>query len=241
MMQMQTKLLTLEHPSLASMIDTSHAYDIIASQVSRCLIQLSEEMMLASNCVASESKRHRPKHCLAFSLDVVGFSKRLSESSPRVVSGETNRTGQLAINDETSLGTFAEGSDLGDDMDIDGILSILSEDMPTSTTAFSPDSRKSDEICVSDQTTAQLMETEASLTASQARLRQCMNDSLLTQAELQEWDRLNGLPASHSRTMVNTARSRKQLQDGVILKKWNGSPLLKDATGSVLLRATTAS
>jgi hypothetical protein len=32
--------------------------------------------------------------------------------------------------------------------------------------------------------------------------------------------------------MVNSSRSRKQLQKGVILKKWNGDPLIQaDATG----------
>lgn len=62
------------------------------------------------------------------------------------------------------------------------------------------------------------------------RLRQVMIESSLTQAWLQDWDRLNGLPASHSRTMVNSARSRKQLMEGVLLKKWNGKLLLQIAS-----------
>jgi len=58
------------------------------------------------------------------------------------------------------------------------------------------------------------------------RLRDVMKKSCISQAALQEWDKLNGLPASHSKTMVNTSRSRQQLMKGIILKKWDGSPLI---------------
>lgn len=58
------------------------------------------------------------------------------------------------------------------------------------------------------------------------RLRQFMIESSNTHEALQQWDRSRGLPASHSRTMVNSARSRKQLLDGVLLRKWNGTPLV---------------
>ena len=50
--------------------------------------------------------------------------------------------------------------------------------------------------------------------------------SLLSSSLYQGWDKKNGLPKSHSQTMVNSGRSRKQLQKGVILKKWNGDPLI---------------
>ena len=40
------------------------------------------------------------------------------------------------------------------------------------------------------------------------------------------WDRKLGLPKSHSSTMINSGRSRMQLQRGVILKKWTGDPLI---------------
>lgn len=60
----------------------------------------------------------------------------------------------------------------------------------------------------------------------ESRLRYWMDESLHSQAALQNWDRLNGLPASHSKTMVNTSRSREQLLKGVILRKWDGSPLI---------------
>lgn len=58
------------------------------------------------------------------------------------------------------------------------------------------------------------------------RLKLSMRDSTKTQKSLQEWDRKNGLPASHCQTMVNSARSREQLQSGMVLQKWNGMPLL---------------
>lgn len=57
-------------------------------------------------------------------------------------------------------------------------------------------------------------------------MRPLMEKSIQSQEALQEWDRLNGLPASHSKTMVNTSRSRKQLLEGIILRKWDGSPLI---------------
>ena len=62
-----------------------------------------------------------------------------------------------------------------------------------------------------------------------AKLQAAMDRTTDTQKLLQEWDRANGLPKSHSQTMVNSSRSRKQLTDGVILKKWNGTPLLNFA------------
>jgi hypothetical protein len=59
------------------------------------------------------------------------------------------------------------------------------------------------------------------------RLRRLMKRSVESQKQLQEWDMRNGLPKSHSPVMVNTSRSRKQLQTGKILAKWDGSPLIK--------------
>jgi len=61
-----------------------------------------------------------------------------------------------------------------------------------------------------------------------ANLHDLMVRSEVTQRALQEWDKKQGLPKSHSHTMVNTSRSRQQLQEGKILPKWDGSPLIKD-------------
>ena len=60
------------------------------------------------------------------------------------------------------------------------------------------------------------------------RLQECMTLSTNSQLQLQAWDHENGLPKSHSPTMVNTSRSRKQLQEGVVLSKWDGSPLINN-------------
>ncbi|KAL7464642.1 hypothetical protein ACHAXS_004981 [Conticribra weissflogii] len=59
-----------------------------------------------------------------------------------------------------------------------------------------------------------------------SRLKALMERTQMSQKQLQIWDKKNGLPKSHSQTMVNSNRSRKQLQKGVILKKWNGAPLI---------------
>jgi hypothetical protein len=58
------------------------------------------------------------------------------------------------------------------------------------------------------------------------RLNALMERTLMSQKQLQNYDKQNGLPRSHSQTMVNSNRSRKQLQKGVILKKWDGKPLI---------------
>ena len=58
------------------------------------------------------------------------------------------------------------------------------------------------------------------------RLQEAMLKSIDSQKSLQEWDKANGLPKSHCQTMVNTSRSREQLQSGMVLQKWNGVPLL---------------
>jgi hypothetical protein len=64
-----------------------------------------------------------------------------------------------------------------------------------------------------------------------ARLKALMERTQYSQKKLQRWDKKNGLPKSHSQTMVNSSRSRKQLQEGVVLKKWNGVPLIGDKKG----------
>lgn len=60
----------------------------------------------------------------------------------------------------------------------------------------------------------------------QQRLRYRMRRSEVTQKDLQKWDKRNGLPKSHSCTMVKTSRSRKQLLEGKIIPKWDGTPLI---------------
>ena len=66
--------------------------------------------------------------------------------------------------------------------------------------------------------------------AMMLRLQSTMQASQVTQKALQTWDKKNGLPKSHSQTMVNSSRSRQQLQSGAILPKWDGTPLINDET-----------
>ena len=63
-------------------------------------------------------------------------------------------------------------------------------------------------------------------TPSFYRLTCFMASSRKSQEALQEWDLQNGLPRSHSATMVHTNRSRRQLELGRVLPKWNGQPLI---------------
>ena len=67
-----------------------------------------------------------------------------------------------------------------------------------------------------------------------AKLQESMNRTSNSMKQLQEWDRANGLPKSHSQTMVNSNRSRKQLAEGVVMQKWNDIPLRSsDTDGSM--------
>ena len=59
------------------------------------------------------------------------------------------------------------------------------------------------------------------------QLRLLMRQSQATLRSLQEYDRSQGLPTSHSHTMTQSERSRKQLLLGKILKKHDGSPLIR--------------
>jgi len=74
-----------------------------------------------------------------------------------------------------------------------------------------------------------------------SRLKGLMDRTQMSQKQLQKWDKKNGLPKSHSQTMVNSSRSRKQLQNGVILKKWNGDPLIAPVVGGGGEETTTIS
>jgi hypothetical protein len=65
---------------------------------------------------------------------------------------------------------------------------------------------------------------------SYGRFQEIMNRSEESQDQLQQWDISQGLPKSHSPAMVKTSRSRRQLQTGRILPKWDGSPLINDET-----------
>ena len=62
------------------------------------------------------------------------------------------------------------------------------------------------------------------------RFQESLARSTASQKALEEWDRQNGLPRSHCQTMVNSLRSRKQLQSGLVLPKWNGQPLIPGGT-----------
>jgi hypothetical protein len=53
-----------------------------------------------------------------------------------------------------------------------------------------------------------------------------MKESAHSQSHLEDWDEDHGLPKSHCPTMVSSSRSRRQLQQGVILPKWDGTPLI---------------
>jgi hypothetical protein len=58
------------------------------------------------------------------------------------------------------------------------------------------------------------------------RLLELMRKSEHSQSQLEDWDEDHGLPKSHCLTMVSSSRSRRQLQQGVILPKWDGTPLI---------------
>mmetsp|Transcript_16380 Transcript_16380/g.47041 ORF Transcript_16380/g.47041 Transcript_16380/m.47041 type:complete len:775 (+) Transcript_16380:385-2709(+) len=59
------------------------------------------------------------------------------------------------------------------------------------------------------------------------KLIQLMAKSQQSLKQLQDYDKSQGLPASHSQTMVKTSRSRRQLLEGKIMKKWDGSPMIE--------------
>ena len=58
------------------------------------------------------------------------------------------------------------------------------------------------------------------------RLNALMERTIMSQKNLQKYDKQNGLPRSHAQTMISTSRSRKQLQKGIVLKKLVGNPLI---------------
>uniref|UniRef100_A0A6T6HZD9 Uncharacterized protein n=1 Tax=Craspedostauros australis TaxID=1486917 RepID=A0A6T6HZD9_9STRA len=62
------------------------------------------------------------------------------------------------------------------------------------------------------------------------RLKDLMKESEESMMKLQQWDRDRGLPKSHSKSMVNTSRSRQQIITGKILSKWDGTPLINNQT-----------
>jgi hypothetical protein len=59
-----------------------------------------------------------------------------------------------------------------------------------------------------------------------SRLNVLMERTIMSQKMLEQYDKQNGLPRSHAQTMVNSSRSRKQLQKGVVPSF--GSPLVHD-------------
>ena len=80
--------------------------------------------------------------------------------------------------------------------------------------------------------------THPSACMDQAQFKQeiCMSFDRLkcimrkSQDLLQDWDKKQGLPKSHSRTMMYTNRSRIQIEDNRVLPKWNGQPLIAGET-----------
>jgi len=64
------------------------------------------------------------------------------------------------------------------------------------------------------------------------RLNALMERTIMSQKNLQKYDKQNGLPRSHAQTMISTSRSRKQLQKGIAIKKRDGKPL-SDSTSTI--------
>jgi hypothetical protein len=64
-------------------------------------------------------------------------------------------------------------------------------------------------------------------------LKIAMEKSRQSQKLLQQWDKKNGLPCSHCSTMMHTNRSRRQLEEERILRKWNGDPLIPNTSKNV--------
>ena len=59
-----------------------------------------------------------------------------------------------------------------------------------------------------------------------SRLNALMERTLISQRELQMYDKQNGLPRSHAQTMVNSNRSRQELLKDIVLAKWDAGPLV---------------
>lgn len=77
--------------------------------------------------------------------------------------------------------------------------------------------------------------TEESPVDPITKLNQLMAKSQQSLKQLQEYDKSQGLPASHSQTMVKSSRSRRQLLEGKIMKKWDGTPMIEfDEQGRVI-------
>jgi hypothetical protein len=87
---------------------------------------------------------------------------------------------------------------------------------------FAPQQTSQDDSGIAGENRPAVFDTNAMM----LRLQSMMQASMDTQKALQTWDKKNGLPKSHSQTMVNSSRSRQQLQSGAILSKWDGTPLI---------------
>ena len=59
-----------------------------------------------------------------------------------------------------------------------------------------------------------------------AKLQESMARTSSSMKQLQEWDRANGLPKSHSQTMTNSNRSRNQLWEEVTIRRKSLSDVL---------------
>ena len=76
---------------------------------------------------------------------------------------------------------------------------------------------------------------------SMDRLRALMAKSIKSMKLLEEHDRRQGLRKCDAQNMMKTARSRKQILENCILKKWDGTPLIAfekcNKTGSITVSA----
>jgi hypothetical protein len=153
-------------------------------------------------------------------------------ATPDVVEGPTSD--DLCANTETVNGTTSGVSDMfftdihvvDDSSDIDEQCTVLARRLVSFdnlATTGSEEHHQEDEEREEYQSPQGLLSTDPVFDG----LRELMKHSGESQKQLQEWDMRNGLPKSHSPIMVNTSRSRRQLQTGKILAKWDGSPLIK--------------
>jgi len=105
-------------------------------------------------------------------------------------------------------------------------LSEDSSETASASASASADEQSTTAICT-DGRRRSLSSTTSQPSFDMARLIQYMTMSQRSLKELQQHDKSQGLPTSHCHTMVQTERSRKQLQLGRILKKHDGTPLIR--------------
>ena len=201
-------------------------------------------VVVAAPPAAAKKKEQDVKRCYDVTRAIRVLRENFSKATSTFVAApkqDTNQPSTVVVDEPTTETIVTDESLLGEDRvttsdGCDFVVATTNDSTQPTTTTTTTDSVRNESSSFVDST-ATSHDTSTCFTRHEKKdanfhilyqhFQDSMRESAKSQLQLQAYDHeMNGLPKSHSPTMVKSSRSRRQLQEGVVLPKWDGTPLI---------------